>query len=271
MMNELKDCKLGVIGVGNMGAALLNGIVDKGVITPGQINAYDASETRCQYLSDTLHVHAVADNQTLVEQSDVILLAVKPQYFEEILKPLSTAFTSDKLVISIAAGITLEQLNNWLPAATVVRVMPNTPSMVQKGVSAICSDTILSDCQKDCVEKILGAVGETIWVPERLINAVIGVSGSGPAYVFAFVEAMIDGGLRMGLDRATSHKLAVETIYGSMELMKQTGKHPTLLKEMVTSPGGTTIRALEALEKEAFHYTVMNAVIQAAKAADEIV
>ena len=254
--------KIGFIGLGNMGTALIEGLIEKKTFSPPDIWGSDVNKERCAYISDTYHINIAENNEELVENCEIVILSIKPQNFEEVLKSIRNKINPHKLIISIAAGIKIKYIREILNTERIIRVMPNTPALVKEGITAICTD-FLKEEDKSILEKIFLSVGEIVWIKEKDIDAITGLSGSGPAYVFAFIEGLIDGGIRMGLPRDIAQKLAIQTVFGSAKLLKETKKHPTILKEMVTSPGGTTIRALEELEKNAFHYTVMSAVIKA--------
>lgn len=256
--------KLGIIGAGNMGTALLRGWLTAGLATPADILIADSAIERVQGLQREFGVMA-ADNQQVAARADILLLAVKPQVLPEVLAEIQPQVDGSRLVISIAAGIPLSLLADMLPSARLMRVMPNTPTLVQTGMAAIAQGprTDAADLALTC--RLFDAVGRSVVVEEKLMDAVTGLSGSGPAYVFLFLEALADGGVKMGLPRQTALELAAQTILGAAKLFLETREHPGSLKDMVTSPGGTTIAGLHVLEQGGFRGLAMTAVEAATK------
>ncbi len=255
--------KIFFIGTGAMGSALIKGIIEGEVISPEFIYAYDVDIDRLNGVADSFGINKVSTIEEGVDSANIILLAVKPQHIKEVLREVSKKVTPSHLVISIAAGIGLNILEDFLPNVPVVRIMPNTPAQVGSGISAISPSSLVN---KGMLEKVLilfGSVGETVVVKEELMDAVTGLSGSGPAYIFLMIEALSDAGVRMGLPRAISLKLAAHTVRGASEMVIQTGKNPEVLKEIVTSPGGTTIEGIYALEKNGVRAAFMEAVERA--------
>lgn len=251
---------LGFIGCGNMASAIVAGVSGK-FLPAGHIFAcakhFDALCERAPKLGLTPRKTAAE----VAQESSVVVLAVKPNVVRSVIEEAGAALEG-KAVLSIAAGVASESLKAWLPdSARVLRAMPNTPAMVGAGATALCEDTAtFTEEEKAWVKELFDRVGKAIWVPERLMDAVVGVSGSGPAYVFLFIEAMADGGVRMGLPRATAMELAVQTVLGSAKLCAESGMHPGALKDMVCSPGGTTIEAVAELEKRGLRASVIEAV-----------
>lgn len=259
------------LGAGAMGEALMRGLVTAGIYEPAQIVAYDVDMARVEALVSGLGICASRDAAAAVRDADVVLLAVKPQYIASALEPLRDVLTPQQTLISIAAGILISQLEAALAQPVpVVRVMPNTPCLVGQAASAICLGTHAGEAQQAQAHRIFDAVGLAVDVPEKLIDAVTGLSGSGPAYVYVFIEALSDAGVRMGLPRHTATQLAAQTVLGGAQMVLETGKHPGELKDMVTSPGGTTIAALHSLEKNAFRGAVIDAVQAAAQRSSEM-
>ncbi len=260
----LAGCKIGVIGAGNMGTALIRGWLNAGLAQPTEIFIADAVPERVQSLHREFGVQA-ADNRQVAAQADIVLLAVKPQVVPEVLAEIQPQLDASRLVISIAAGIPLSLLAEMLPTARLMRVMPNTPTLVQAGMAAVAKGprTDTADLELTC--RLFDAVGRSVVVEEKLMDAVTGLSGSGPAYVFLFLEALADGGVKMGLPRQTALLLAAQTILGAASLYLETQEHPGSLKDMVTSPGGTTIAGLHVLEQGGFRGLAMSAVEAAAK------
>ena len=251
--------KIGVIGAGNMGTALIRGWLKAGLAQPTDIFIADAVPERVQGLQRELGLQA-ADNRQVASQADIVLLAVKPQVVPEVLAEIQPQIDASRLVISIAAGIPLSLLAEMLPTARLMRVMPNTPTLVQAGMAAVAQGPRTDKADLELTCRLFEAVGRWVVVEEKLMDAVTGLSGSGPAYVFVFLEALADGGVKMGLPRHTALMLAAQTILGAASLFLETREHPGSLKDMVTSPGGTTIAGLHVLEQGGFRGLAMSAV-----------
>ncbi len=255
---------LGFVGGGQMAEALIKGLLSEGLFKPGRIMASDPSKDRRHYLKKTFEIETTSENRKVVEGSDAIILAVKPQVMEDVLEDIRPYVSSKHLIISIAAGITIFCLERELSdSARVVRVMPNTPALVQAGAAALCPGTSADEDDLRVALHIFEAVGKAVIVPEILMDAVTGLSGSGPAYVFTFIEGLIDAGVREGLARPIARELVVQTVLGAALMCRNTEKHPAELTAMVTSPGGTTIAGLHALEQGAFRGVLMDAVMAA--------
>lgn len=253
------DKKIGFIGAGNMGSAILKGIVESKTVAKENIFVYDVSPAIREKMQE-YGVRVVADNETLGSLSDVVILAVKPQYMKETLASAGNALEG-KCVISIAAGLSSEKLREMIDGKVrLLRTMPNTPAMVYAGAFALCNDSDLTEEEKQMAQQLFAPLGIVEWVPEHLIDAVCGVSGSGPAYVAMFMEAMADGGVREGLPRATAYQLAAQTVMGTAKWYLESGTHPGVMKDMVTSPAGTTIAGCAALEKNGLRNAVIEAV-----------
>lgn len=254
--------RLCIIGLGNMGLALLGGIVESGVIDRSAILGVEKYPASAAAAAERYGIPVQADLAG-IGAGDTILLAVKPQQMKDVLATLGPVAV-DNLVISIAAGVTLATIAAALPGARLVRCMPNTPALVRRGVTGIYAVPAVTAGERADVERILSAVGDVVWVSsESDIDRVTALSGSGPAYVYYFIEALEDAGVRVGLTREAARRLAVGTIEGSVALMRETGEHPTILKERVTSPGGTTIYGLSALEQGGVKAAVHDAVMAA--------
>ncbi len=262
--------KIFFIGTGAMGSALIKGIIESEVTDRKLIYAFDVDKDKLNGVVDTFGINKTQDIGEGVKKSDIILIAVKPQHIEGVLRELSNYVTSSQLVISIAAGIGLNVLESHLPEIPVVRIMPNTPAQVGSAVSAISPSPLVDKEKLEKVMVLFGSVGETVIVKEELMDAVTGLSGSGPAYIFLIIEALSDAGVRMGLPRPISLKLAAHTVRGAAEMVIQTGKNPEVLKEMVTSPGGTTIEGIYALEKKGVRSALMEAVEKATLRSKEL-
>ncbi|QJA06063.1 pyrroline-5-carboxylate reductase [Thermosulfurimonas marina] len=262
----------GFIGGGKMAEALLRGGLAAGILKPQEVLISTPGKDRQEYLRKTYGVAAFFDNPRLVRECETVVLAVKPQVLSGVLEEIREAARKHRpLFISVVAGFPLERLKAGLGGVErLVRVMPNTPALVLSGVSALCKAPETPEEDLSRAEALFSALGEVVRVPEALFDAVTGLSGSGPAYVFAFIEALVDGGVREGLSREVAERLAVGTVLGAARLMKETGKDPYALKAMVTSPGGTTIAGLKALADRGFHGAVMEAVAAATRRAREL-
>ncbi len=242
-----------------MGEALLSRLLSADIYKPTQVRVSDPSEARRAALADRYGVAVTADNQALVNQCEVLLLAVKPQIFQRVVPDLQAA-TTPCLLLSIMAGVTLSQLEQAVPDWPVVRAMPNTPATVGAGMTAIAAGTHVQPNQLTQAHRIFGAVGQVVEVSESLMDAVTGLSGSGPAYVALMIEALADGGVAAGLPRAIAAQLALQTVLGTAQLMAETNLHPALLKDQVASPGGTTIAGVAQLERSGLRSALIEAV-----------
>jgi pyrroline-5-carboxylate reductase len=262
---------LGFLGAGKMAEALAKGICTKGLVPADRILMSDISPERRAHVAETIGVQALEQNTDLIEQSSIVVVALKPNYVRDVLPDLAPLVTAEKLVVSIAAGITLAELESILPDETrVVRVMPNTPSLVGEGAAGYSLGSVARAEDGETVGEILSAVGMCVLLPERLLDAVTGLSGSGPAYVFLAIEALADGGVRAGLPRDVALKLAAQTVLGAAKLMLGTGRHPAELKDMVASPAGTTIAGLAALEELGLRAALIEAVTAATERSKEL-
>ena len=266
------DRVIGFIGAGAMAEALIKSMLREEIVDNNNILASDVNGKRLAYLEDKYGIGCLESNGELVGKADIVIYAVKPFMLGQVLdSDVSHAGSPGKLHISIAAGISLEFIEGHLPAGTpVVRVMPNTPSLVGAGASAYSLGKAISPEDEKIVKQILNCAGVSVKVSEHLMNAVTGLSGSGPAYVLLVLESMIDGGVMAGLPRDVASVLAVQTLLGSAKLLQETGEHPALLKDMVTTPGGTTIAGLHALETGKLRATIMDGILAAVKRADEL-
>ena len=263
--------ELGIIGGGVMGEAILSRLLAQGIYPAQAVAVGDRHEERCQWLRSRYGVQAVTDNRQIV-QARVLLLAVKPQSLKQVFQELGNqqVRVESELVISILAGVSLAQLGEFLPHKPIARVMPNTPARVGAGISAIAANELVNAEQRALVRQIFGCVGTVVEVPESLLDAVTGLSGSGPAYVAVIIEALADGGVRVGLPRAIAQELAVQTVLGTAQLLKETGLHPAQLKDQTASAGGTTIAGLVVLERCALRSALIEAVTAATQRAQEL-
>jgi len=267
---RMKD-KIGFIGAGNMGEALIKGILKAKLLSSQKVCASDIRETKLKQFQKTYGIKTFKDNKELVSQVNIILLAVKPQNMEEVLSEIAPVIEKKHLVISIAAGITTSYISKRLnDKISVVRIMPNTPALIQEGASALAMGKHATQSDLKSVQKLFESVGKTVVVDESLMDAVTGLSGSGPAYVFLFIEALADAGVKMGLSRSVALLLSAQTCLGAARMVSETGEHPAKLKDMVTSPGGTTISGLHALEAGGLRTTIMDAVEAATRRSKEL-
>ncbi len=254
--------KIAFVGTGQMATALAAGFV-RNLLRPDQISGCDPYEpARRKFLESVGSTAAVsADLKSALHGASVIVLAVKPQIMAEALREVSGAMTGSPLVISVAAGIPITRLAAGLPDGTrIIRVMPNTPCLIGKGASGVSTGPTVTADDVKLATTLLETVGLVEIVPEHLLDAVTGLSGSGPAYIFQLIEALSDGGVKMGLPRTTATRLAAQTVAGAAEMVLATGQHPASLKDAVTSPGGTTIAGIHALESGGFRAAIINAV-----------
>ena len=261
----LKNKKLGFIGGGNMAEALIKGLVSTSFFDSKNIFVSEPSKSKSSTLQKKYKIKIIGDNRELGKKCDIIILAVKPQILKEVLCDIRSVVGSDKLIISVAAGVPIFIIDSVLRGESkkkfsVVRTMPNTPSLVQEGVTAISSGKYVSKADLKITHQIFEAVGLTVDVEEKQLDAVTGLSGSGPAYIFMLIESLSDAGVKMGLSREVANTLTIQTVLGSAKLARESGKHPGELKDMVTSPAGTTITGLHALEEGGLRTTLMNAV-----------
>jgi pyrroline-5-carboxylate reductase len=262
--------KIGFVGSGKMATALVCGAADSGAFAREDILVSDAVPGVAEKLAETAKVTAVAGNAELVAQAAVLVLCVKPYDALEALRSLGKA-AEDKLIISIVAGLPLAALQDAAgPSARLVRVMPNTPALVHRGAAAYALGPNVSPKDAELTEKLFGAVGVIVRVKEKLLDVVTGLSGSGPAYVYLVIEALSDAGVLMGLPRDLSLKLAAQTVAGAAQMVAETGRHPAVLRDEVTSPGGTTIAGIEALEAGAVRSAFLSAVRAATERSREL-
>jgi len=260
----IKGLTVGFIGGGNMGEALIKGLLEASLVPASAIHATDVRLERLKELDRLYGIQVSSDNAAVVRHSDIVILAVKPQIMDAVLKEIAPAVTRRKLLISVAAGVSTAKIRTVLHKdARLIRVMPNTPALVLEGVTAIAKADGLEPDDLDTAGEIFSAVGRVVVLDEGLMDAVTGLSGSGPAYVAVVIESLADGGVRMGLDRITAMTLATQTVLGAAKLLLETGMHPGALKDMVSSPGGTSIAGVAALEEGGIRTTFIKAVERA--------
>ncbi|MEC4892576.1 MAG: pyrroline-5-carboxylate reductase [Oscillatoria sp. PMC 1051.18] len=262
--------KLGLIGGGVMGEALLSRLIARRIYLPDTVLVSEPLSARRDYLKEKYRVRVTADNQAAASADEVLLLAVKPQALDAVVASLAGEREICPLVISILAGVPISRLEAAFPEQSVIRVMPNTPATVGAGMTAIASGSQVNSEQVALARSIFEAVGQVVAVPESLLDAVTGLSGSGPAFVAIAIEALADGGVAAGLPRAIASQLAVQTVLGTAQLLQESGLHPAALKDKVTSPGGTTIIGVAELEKLGFRSALIQAVQAAARRSQEL-
>ncbi len=262
---------LGIIGAGNMGGALVRGVVRSGVVSPDRLIVGDPSAEVRAALARECGVAVDADSATVVERADVVLLAVKPFLLRDVVAGVRDRARDDQLVLSVVAGVRGETIQEAFGRKlAVVRAMPNLPATVGAGATAIAAVAPAGPAELDLAESIFGAVGAVARVSEHQLDAVTGLSGSGPAYVYTVIEALADGGVLVGLPRDVARELAVQTVLGAAEVVKKSGEHPAVLRDRVTTPGGTTIAGLKALEDHGLRAALQSAVVAATERSREL-
>lgn len=265
------DKTIGFLGAGNMAEALIRGLVHGGVVPAERIVASAPRPERRDELVAAYGITAVADNAAVAARAELLVLSVKPQILERVVREVATHVAPTALVVSVAAGVDTATIESHLPSgARVVRAMPNTPALVRAGATAIARGRHATDADLGEARLIFDAVGLTVVLDESQLDAVTGLSGSGPAYIFLILEALADAGVKVGLSRRNAQRLAAQTVMGSAKLLLDTDEHPGRLKDMVTSPGGTAIAGLHTLEQGGLRTTLINAVETATKRAREL-
>lgn len=258
--------KLGFIGTGNMASAIMGGIIKNQLMSADEIIGADLFERGRERVKEEFGIHITADNNEVVEKADVIILSVKPQFYEEVICEIRDMIRAEQIVITIAPGKTLAWLNEKFgKEVKIVRTMPNTPALVGAGMTAMCPNEFMTEEEISYVRTLLESFGKVEIVPERLMDTVVSISGSSPAYVFMMIEAMADAAVSGGMSRTQAYQFAAQAVLGSAKMVLETGKHPGELKDMVCSPGGTTIEAVRTLEEYGFRRSV----IEAMKACEE--
>lgn len=252
--------KIGFIGMGNMATAMIGGILQKQIVTGRDVIVSDQCVKALEKAETTLHVKTVSTNIEVIQNADIIVLSVKPQYYDTVISEIKDAVREEQIIISIAPGKTLSWLaEKFEKQVKIVRCMPNTPALVGEGCTGVCVSTYVTKEETACVLTLLQSFGKASIVEEKLIDVVVGVSGSSPAYVFMFIEAMADEAVAEGMPRKQAYEFAAQAVLGSAKMVLETGKHPGELKDMVCSPGGTTIQAVKVLEEKNMRAAVMNA------------
>ncbi len=266
----MHNLNIAFIGAGNMAASLIGGLLARGV-PAGNIHASDPGAPRRQQLKQDLGIRVYADNMQACQAADVVVLAVKPQIMRQVCEPLARQLKARQLVISIAAGIDTASITRWLAHPCIVRCMPNTPALLQQGVSGLFAAAGVSPQQRDTAQQILDAVGSSVWLEqEQHLDAVTAVSGSGPAYFFLLVEAMIGAGVELGLDEATASQLAQQTALGAARMLCESPLSAAQLRQQVTSPQGTTDAAIRSMQADGFAAIINRALTRAAARSAEL-
>lgn len=266
-----ENTKIAFIGAGVMGGTMIEGLIEQNLVKPEQIVAADPHAERGQQLVDKLGIHYTTSNPEAAEDADIIVLSVKPQHLERALHEMRGRADSTPLVLSIVAGIKIRSIAEDLHNSRIVRAMPNTPGQIGLGISVWTATYEVLDNQRQQAQTILRAMGDDLYVEdERYLDMATALSGSGPGFVFMFIESMIDAGVRMGFSRANAEKLVLKTFKGSIEYALLSGQHPTILRNQVTSPGGTTAAGLFEMEKQGFRTAVAEAVWAAYKRSIEL-
>lgn len=262
---------LGIIGCGNMAQAMLRGILEKGLYDKSQVIVSRRSEKALEQIASLLSVRTTRDNEMVAKEADVLILAIKPAQFAEVIPEIRDSVKEEALVISIAAGQTIADIEALFQRKVkVVRTMPNTPALVLAGATGMCFNGNVTEEEKERAISLFESFGVVASVPESRMNAVIGVSGSSPAYIFMLIEAMADAAVADGMPRSQAYQLAAQAVMGSAKMVLETGKHPGELKDMVCSPGGTTIEAVRVLEERGFRSAVIEGQMACVRKAGEM-
>lgn len=262
---------IGFIGGGNMGRAMITALINAGLYQPSEIIVYDAFTPLMQKLQKELGITPTRSVEHLVDEAEMIVLAIKPQVMPSVMEQIGKRIRPETIVVSIAAGVTLGQLEGWIsPEHKIVRVMPNTPAIVGAAMSGISVNANVDYDESMQIVRLFKTLGRAELVPEHLMDAVVGISGSSPAYVYMFISALADGAVMEGMSKSQAYIFAAQAVLGSAKMVLESGMHPGELIDMVTSPGGTTIEAIEVLEQKAFRATVSDAVRAAARRNKEL-
>ncbi|MGA3285994.1 MAG: pyrroline-5-carboxylate reductase [Bacteroidota bacterium] len=265
------DKPIAILGIGNMGSALMKGIINAKLTPPKKIIACDIDLPKLQAIAAEWKIRIAADLSAAAEISEILLLCVKPQTLASVLQTIKPVIRPDHLVISIVAGVRIEFIQQMLGTKLgIVRAMPNIAATVDEGAAALAYGEHVSAEQQEIAKSIFEAVGDAVVVSEDQLDAVTGLSGSGPAYIYMVIEALIDGGVKMGLSRDIATKLAIQTVLGSAKLAKTSRLHPAILRDQVTTPGGTTINAIHELESHGLRAMLINAVVTATERSKEL-
>lgn len=254
--------KIGFIGLGNMAKPILGGMLRQGIVAPKDVIGSAKTQATREKVAKEFGITTVEDNSQVAQQADVLVLAVKPIFFPEVIGQIKDVITEEKLVISIAAGKTMQWIEEEFGRKIrLIRCMPNTPAMVDAGCTSVCCNSLAKPEDQELCQKLMGSFGKAIVIPEQLMDAAGAVAASSPAYVFMFIEAMADGAVAAGMPRKQAYEFAAQSVLGSAKLVLETGIHPGELKDMVCSPGGTTIEGVKVLEENGMRAAVMDAII----------
>jgi len=259
--------KIGFIGSGNIGESIIRGIIRSGLHSPDGVIASDVDEKRLEYLKNDLGISVTTKNKEVVKSSKIVIMAVKPKHIDDVVSEIAPLIGDDKLIISVAAGVRTDRIEG--DGFRTIRVMPNMACMVGESMSTICRGKYATEADEVTAKEIFATVGDVATAEEDMMDVVTGFA-SAPAFVFMMIEALADGGVYEGLDRATSQKLAAQTILGAAKVALEMEKHPGALKDMVSSPGGTTIRGIHVIEEGKLRSVMMNALIEATKRSKEL-
>lgn len=263
--------KVGFVGCGNMAVAMINGMIKKGTVSRQDLMASAKTEKTRKKITEELQIQEAEDNQEVARWADVLILAVKPMYMQEVIEEIRDSINSEKVIVTLAPGKTLAWLDEMFQKPVrLVRTMPNTPALVGEGMTALCPNERITAQELQMVRDLFDSFGKTQVVSEPMIDVVVGVSGSSPAYVFLFIEAMADAAVADGMPRAQAYEFAAQAVLGSAKMVLESGMHPGVLKDMVCSPGGTTIEAVRVLEKTGMRSSVIEASKAAVKKAREL-
>ncbi len=262
--------KVGFIGGGNMAGALISGIISKGLFQTDEIIASAASEKTVRALNQKYEIASTQSNVDVVQNSEIVVLAVKPYMIFKVIQEISPFLAQDQVVISIASGVTLEKLSKAMPNQKIVRAMPNTPAAVNLGMTSLCTHLGEQEPIRKSVTEIFDAIGKTAWIDESLMHAAIAVHGSSPAYAYIMIEAMADAAVLEGMPRDKAYLMAAQALLGAAQMVLTTGLHPGVLKDQVTSPGGNTIAAIAVLEQDGFRSSIIRAMKAAADKSREM-
>ena len=253
--------KIGFVGCGNMATAIIGGILEKGILKKEDIKASTKTENSAKKVQETLGIECTTDNKKAVQDADVIFLAVKPQFCEEVIQEIKSEIKSEQVIISIAAGKKLEWLEAQFGAGhKIIRTMPNTPALVGEGITGVCPNKEVTERELEDALVLLRSFGRADPVTEKILDVVGAVSGSSPAFVFMFIEAMADGAVAEGMPRKQAYEFAAQAVYGSAKMVLETGMHPGELKDMVCSPAGTTIEGVGVLEERGMRSAVSESI-----------
>ncbi len=263
--------KIGFIGCGNMAQAMMGGMIGEGLVSPEEVISSDGFKPCLDGTKEKLGINITSDNKEVASKAEMVVLAVKPQFYKDVIEEIAPVINKNTIIITIAPGQELEKIEKLFGKdVKVVRTMPNTPAMVGEGMTALCANSLLSEDEKESVKDLISGFGKAQYVPEYMMDSVVAVSGSSPAYVFMFIEALADGAVLLGMSRKDAYTFAAQSVMGSAKMVLDTGRHPADLKDMVCSPAGTTIEAVQVLEEEGFRSAVIKAMIACADKAKKM-